>query len=312
MQSARQVSKVFCFFFSKKKAFLLTMVALPISLQAAPALSPASSAEIQNLLSVQVGKLPVSFADRTPPRVPTSPYDRLFMWNEIALDSTAIDHTPVQRSDGQRVFGEQIGPARSSRAMAIVNIAAFEAVNAIDRHYVSYTGLAPVSGDVSIDAAIARASHDAQRWLYPSQAPRLDALFAADLKTIHASPQALAAGDALGRAAAQSIIALRTNDGSQIPEPQVGVNFFPMVGPGYWSIDPVSKNTTALGAFWNQVKPFVITSASQFRAPPAAGADQSGIYRRLPAHGRAGWRSAEWHGHGAQCAPDTDGRLLDL
>ena len=237
-------------------------------MRAAPALSAASSAEIQKLLSVQIGKLPVEFSNHSPPRVPSSPYDRLFMWNEIALDSTAIDHTPVQRSDGKRVFGEQIGPARSSRAMAIVNIAAFEAVNAIYHHYKTYTGLAPVTGDVSIDCAIARASHDAQVWLYPSQAPRLDALLAADLKTIHGSPQALAAGDALGRAAAQSIVALRTDDGSQIPEPQVGVNYFPKVGPGYWSIDPISKNTTALGAFWNQVKPFVISSASQFRPPP--------------------------------------------
>ena len=247
---------------------MLSLLALAGPLHAAPALSPASSEEIQNLLSVQAGKLPVSFANHTPPRVPSSPFDRLFMWNEIGLDSTAIDHTPVQRSDGKRVFGEAIGPARSSRAMAIVNIAAFEAVNAVYQRYTSYTGLAPVVGDVSVDVAIARASHDAQAWIYPSQAPRLDALLTADLKTIHGSPQALAAGDALGRAAAQSIIALRTNDGSQIPEPQVGVNFFPKVGPGYWSIDPVSKNTTALGAFWNQVKPFVLTAASQFRAPP--------------------------------------------
>jgi membrane-associated phospholipid phosphatase len=235
---------------------------------AAPALSAASSAEMQQLLAGQIGKLPVEFSDHTPPRVPSSTYDRLFMWNEIALDTTAIDHTPIMHSGSHRVFGEQFGPARSARAMAIVNIAAFEAVNAVHPRFKSYTGLAPVSGDISVDCAIARASHDAQVWLYPSQAPRLDAIFRNDLKTIHGSQAALAAGDALGRAAAQSIIVLRTNDGSQIPEPIVDVNFFPKVGPGYWSPDPVSRKLIALGAFWNQVKPFVITSASQFRLPP--------------------------------------------
>ncbi len=237
-------------------------------LRAQPALSAASSAEMQTLLSGQIGKLPVDFSDRAPPRVPSSPYDRLFMWNEIGLDTTAIDHTPP-KPKGRRfhVFGEQFGPARSARAMAIINIAAFEAVNAITHSYKSYTGLAPVSGDVSMDCAIARASHDAQVWLYPSQAPRLDAIFRRDVKTIHASPRARERGDDLGRAAAQSIIVLRTKDGSELAEPIVGVDFIPKMGPGYWSPDPISKIKIALGAFWHSVKPFVIQSSDQFRAP---------------------------------------------
>jgi hypothetical protein len=236
---------------------------------AAPALSAAGSAELQQLLQVQIGKLPVDFARGKLPRVPVSTYDRLFLWNEIGLDSTAIDHTPIQPSEGKtRVFGEQLGPARSARAMAIINIASFEAVNAVYQKYQSYTGLAPVHGDVSLDYAIARASHDAQVWLYPSQTARLDALFAADTAHIHGSPKALATGNAMGAAAAKSIIVLRTNDGSQIPEPQVGVNYFPKIGPGFWSPDPVSGSKTALGAFWNQVTPFVMTSASEFRVAP--------------------------------------------
>ncbi len=253
---------------------LLMAAATP--LRAAPALSAAGSAEMQALLGVQIGKLPVDFDDRAPPRVPVSPYDRLFMWNEIGLDTTAIDHTPPRGEHHFHVFGEQFGPARSARAMAIVNIAAFEAVNAITHTYTSYTGLAPVSGDVSMDFAIARASHDAQVWLYPSQVRRLDAILHEDVKTIHGSPQALKAGDALGRAAAQSIIVLRTNDGSQLAEPVVGVEFFPKQGPGYWSPDPVSHVKIALGAYWHFVKPFVIQSSSQFRAPvpPALTSDE--------------------------------------
>ena len=49
--------------------------------------------------------------------------------------------TRRSREGDPRVFGEQLGPGRSSRAMAIVHIAMFDAVNAIARRYRSYTGI---------------------------------------------------------------------------------------------------------------------------------------------------------------------------
>ena len=55
-------------------------------------------------------------------------------WNEIAIDASGLDHTPVEPGE-QRVFGENLGPGRSSRAMAIVHIAIFDAVNAIAGGY---------------------------------------------------------------------------------------------------------------------------------------------------------------------------------
>jgi hypothetical protein len=59
-------------------------------------------------------------------------------WNQIAIDASGLDHTPVAPNEN-RVFGEQLGPGRSSRAMAIVHIAIFDAVNAIVGGYRSYT-----------------------------------------------------------------------------------------------------------------------------------------------------------------------------
>src|SRR5271156_5208104 len=129
-----------------------TPVFLPAQNQSA--LSPASSAELQRLLRIQEKETAVVFANKTPPRIPTDAFDRLFMWNEIALDTTAIDHTPVQPGE-DRVFGEQYGPARSSRAMAIIHIAMFEAVNAIRQRYESYTGLPRATDPASINYAIA-------------------------------------------------------------------------------------------------------------------------------------------------------------
>ena len=241
----------------------------PAPAAAAPqaALNPATSAELQTLLAVPGSQTRTPYDDRNLPRAAANAFDRLFVWNEIALDTTAIDHTPVPPGETY-VFGQQFGPTRASRALAIVHIALFEAVNALTGRYQSYVGLPPENGDISIDAAIAQSGHDALVYLYPSQQPRLDALLAADLALIHASSEELQAGRTLGQRAAAAIIALRTNDGSQIPEPSVGGPFTPIEGVGHWSPDPIVPQTIYLGAYWNQVKPFVMTSASQFRAPP--------------------------------------------
>ena len=71
-------------------------------------------------------------------------------WNEIAIDASGLDHTPVATGEA-RIFGEQFGPTRSSRAMAIVHIAIFDAVIAITGGYRSYTGISPAPKDTSMN-----------------------------------------------------------------------------------------------------------------------------------------------------------------
>jgi hypothetical protein len=58
----------------------------------------------------------------------TAKEDVLHRWNRIAVGASGLDHTPV-RAGENRVFGEQIGPGRTSRAMAIVHITIFDAIN---------------------------------------------------------------------------------------------------------------------------------------------------------------------------------------
>ena len=56
-----------------------------------------------------------------PPRRNASPFDAgatLRYWNQIAINASGLDHTPVAAGEA-RIFGEQFGPGRSSRAMAI-------------------------------------------------------------------------------------------------------------------------------------------------------------------------------------------------
>src|SRR6266436_7150659 len=107
----------------------------------------------------------------------------LHRWNRIAIDATGLDHTPVAPGEN-RVFGEQLGPGRSSRAMAIVHIAIFDAVNALLGGYHSYTGVSAPQGATSMDAAVSQAAHDTLVALFPSQAASFDSLLANDLAQI--------------------------------------------------------------------------------------------------------------------------------
>jgi hypothetical protein len=186
----------------------------------------------------------------------------------MAINASGLDHTPSP----DRVFGEQFGPGRASRAMAIVHIAIFDAVNAIAGGYRSYTGIQPAHYDTSMDAAVAEAAHDTLAALFPSQAGSFDDQLAEDLRKIRNGP-AKAHGVDLGRRAAKAILALRADDGSQQPEPRVGVDFITSNEPGKWRQDPISQIPLALGAHWGEVRPFVLRSARQFRVPPPPALD---------------------------------------
>src|SRR5216110_3222781 len=111
---------------------------------------------------------------------PKNALDSIHRWNAIAINASGLDHTPVAPGE-TRIFGEQLGPARASRAMAIVHIAMFDAVNAIVGGYQSYTGMTARSGAASLDAAISQAGHDTLIALFPSQASTFDGFLSEDL-----------------------------------------------------------------------------------------------------------------------------------
>jgi len=208
------------------------------------------------------------------PEPPKNAVDAIHRWNQIAVDASGLDHTPVAPGE-LRTFGEQLGPGRSSRAMAIVHIAIFDSVNAVLGGYQSYTGLPKAKRPVSLDAAVAQAAHDTLVMLYPSQTAKFDSLLANDLANIHNKNQR-ANGVSLGRRAANAILELRNNDGSQIPEPLIGVNYFTSDQPGHWRQDPIGLQPIALGAYWGDCRPFVLQTGSQFRVspPPAMSSQQ--------------------------------------
>jgi hypothetical protein len=195
-------------------------------------------------------------------------------WNQIARDASVLDHTPVADGDS-RIFGEQVGPVRTSYALAIVHIAIFDAVNAIAGGYESYTGLPRARPVTSTGSAIAQAAHDTLVFLYPSQKASFDLSLAQALETIP-NGQAKSDGTDLGRNAAAAILALRADDGyyphplPKYEELRLGPfppDFTPSELPGMWRQDPISLVPIALGVKWGQVKPFVLKSGDQFRTP---------------------------------------------
>jgi hypothetical protein len=187
-------------------------------------------------------------------------------WSHVAIDASGLDHTPVAPGEN-RVFGEQFGPCRASRAMAMVHIAMCDARVAVAGGYRSYTGLPDAPADTWTECAISQAAHDTLCALFPSQTPSMDAALAQDLsQPPNGRPKT--DGIALGRQAAAAILALRANDGSQYREPHIGVDFITSNLPGFWREDPVSQNALALGAYWGGVTPFILQSGEQFRLPP--------------------------------------------
>ena len=193
--------------------------------------------------------------------------DAMHHWNHVAIDSSGLDHTPVAAGD-PRVFGEQLGPGRSARAMAIVHIAIFDAVNAIAKRYRSYTGnrrcgprgldgcghragrTRHARRDVPVaEGALRRAAR--RRAREDSRQPRQD----------RGHPRRPARGARHPGAHARTTA-------PQHAEPQLGTGFITSDRPGKWRQDPISQLPVALGAHWGEVEPFVIPSAARFRVPP--------------------------------------------
>lgn len=194
--------------------------------------------------------------------------------NRFAGDTTGFDHGP----NG----GDQLGPCKAARAMAIVHLAIFEAVNSITPVAASAFNITAVSSTASREAAIAQALHDTLYHLFPKQRTTIDAELVAQLSTI-AAGASKTAGIAAGAVAAERILFLRSTDGAaQVAVEETydeyvarvyGEDPIPL---GDWTQDPVSQFNVALGSRWSTVKPFVLSSADQFRspAPPALDSQQ--------------------------------------
>jgi hypothetical protein len=152
---------------------------------------------------------------------------------------------------------KQLLNAANARGQAMLHIAMFEAVNAIDRRYAPYKLSLSADRAASREAAAASAAYDVLLALHPDKKADLDATLAGSLAGITEN-EAKSKGIELGKQAAAGIIALRTNDGSNTPE-----DYRPATTAGVYVPTTIPIESTS-----SKIKPFAMTSASQFRAAP--------------------------------------------
>ena len=257
---------------SKGFASFVMLSALAMSAHAQTAAPPehASARGLERYLGDRFSSNEVSnpgLARIAPARRSNTAVDTLRFWNEVAVNASGLDHTPLAAGE-TRVFGEQLGPGRASRAMAIVHIAMFDAANAVLGGYRSYTGIRRVKPTASAEAAIAQAAHDTLIVMFPSQKAAFDELLAQELSQLRLRDRlALEIGARTGSLAARAILLRRRNDGGVQDDPLMGTEYVPDDQPGIWRQDPISQAPIALGKDWGKVTPFVLRSGSQFRVP---------------------------------------------
>lgn len=171
--------------------------------------------------------------------------DVIIDWNEIAVAA------------GYKAGG---GNAPHARAMAIMHLAMFEAVNSIGPRYTPYRQRLQAGPGASADAAAAVAAHDVLRHVYPQQAPSFQAELLAALNR-GADGEAKAAGIRVGERAAALLLAERADDGSAAAD-----TYRPFTLAGSYVPTTAPQFST-----WGQVRPFAMKSADALRpAPPYA------------------------------------------
>jgi PAP2 superfamily len=190
--------------------------------------------------------------------------------NLLTIKCTGLDHK-LPKPD-------QLGPCRSSRAMAIAHIALSDAFNSVKKQFELYS---PIGYEPKADVhtAMIQANYLALKSLFPQQADRIDKEFTELLNQIENS-RAKIFGLDVGTKSAKAILKSRHDDGSQHPEvfdaPETTPEF------GKWSKAPPDSNiggSIALGRHWCDVKTFSGMTKEQytgkFRCPPPPSGETS-------------------------------------
>ena len=209
-----------------------------------------------------LGVLLVAACQKTP--TPTEPNDNagrdaVLAWNQASTVAITRMTNPTT--------GFFVLPHIEGRAYAIVNLAMYDALNSIEKKNAPYALQTSLVPGASPDAAVCTAAHDALVAVLPAQKAYADSLYQAMLAKIGAD-NAKTLGVTLGRAAAQAVLAKRLNDGAdvaQTPFP-IGTN------PGDYQYTPPFDGPPFNGYYalcgWKDVKPFMLTTAGQFRVGP--------------------------------------------
>ena len=147
--------------------------------------------------------------------------------------------------------------APSYRDMAIMHVAMFDCVNAIEPRYQPYKDTFEADPKASKEAAAAVAAARVLSKLHPDAAPKIDPELKQYLDRIADGP-AKTAGIALGERVADKVLAMRASDGADKPD-----SYRPRTTPGRYT-----GTAPMVASVFGNVTPFAMTSPSQFRPGP--------------------------------------------
>ncbi len=185
--------------------------------------------------------------------------DPILYWNDVALEANRVSHT--------NGAGEQTGPTLSSRAMAIVHLAIYDAYAGVINTPLTLPpylpGLPVPAAGASVDAAVAAAAHATLSRLFPTQ----KAFF--DLKHLQAglTGPGLNEGNDFGLVVAQKMLDDRKSDPDAKDD-----GFAPSMGRGSHRVDPDNAAQGFHGPFYgSRSKCFAVTARHGLAAPPQPG-----------------------------------------
>lgn len=191
---------------------------------------------------------------------------RKHVWLTLLAVVTSTAVCPLAKADvvadwnitaGDIVVAAKLPPPVAYRAMAVVQTAVYEAVNAVTKRYPTNGMQLNAPSGASVEASVAAANHAVLSKLIPSQQAATDSAYQAALLRIPASA-AKAEGIAVGEKAAAAVLALRAGDGGTAPE-----DYRPRATAGVYvpTIIPAVPN-------WPRRTPWVMARADQFRPGP--------------------------------------------
>ena len=155
------------------------------------------------------------------------------------------------------------------RYYAMMHVAMYDAVNAIERSYSPYRVQMHAPAGASAQAAAAQAARDVLVALIPASQPVFDAALKARLAKIPGGPAQL--GSRVGHKVAAGIVAWRQGDGSSNPAPAY---VLPAL-PGLWQPTPPAFQSATLPQV-GDIEPFALLTPTQYlpRRPPTLTSEQ--------------------------------------
>jgi hypothetical protein len=201
--------------------------------------------------------------------------DAVLYWNQIALDAVKTDFTTSDAT--LNPSPEQGGPTLTSRALAIIHLAMYDAYVGIvgGTKYLAYAiGETPGTSNLqAAQAAVASAATLTLLTLYTRQKDTFLKEHAKFVAMLSEQDPTIALGISWGTLVAEKMLAARKGDGSDISN----TFYTPSTEPGKHRVDPINPTQGFLGPLWGKVKPFGIknlTTTVPSVAPPTLNSKQ--------------------------------------